>query len=456
MKRLLAILLLLAFPALAQPTTPFPAFVTGQNPTSLPLGASDLVPVIQGGVTTKLARPFTSINGTTCYLTDSCTVAISPGSIALADTHVLVGNGSNLATDVALSGALAITNLGVTSLNANAVTTAAIASSQVTYAKIQNEATVTLLGNPTGSLAAPSEITLGSGLTFSGTTLVATGSGGTVTSITCTTVTCTPSPITATGVISLANSAVTYAKIQNVATVSLLGNPTGAPAAVSEITLGSGLSFSGTTLIATGSGGTVTSVACGAGLTCSPSPIIGSGTASLDLTHTNTWTGVQSMNDAKLSLNGSSSGATVLHAPATGGVSMTFPAGTDTVAALGTAETFTAAQTFAEVHGGLPEVVTLTSNDYVAVAADCGKIKTLPTGTTPTVHLPNLNVGCTIVFVTTAAISYQFLAASGGTVINSQNFTKSRGTNAGDTISATIVVNSGSAAKWSISGDITS
>lgn len=48
------------------------------------------------------------------------------------------------------------------------------------------------------------------------------------------------------------NAAVTYAKIQNVAASTLLGNPTGSPASVSEITLGTGLSFAGAVLNATG------------------------------------------------------------------------------------------------------------------------------------------------------------------------------------------------------------
>jgi hypothetical protein len=480
MKKLLALLLLLAFPAQAQPTTPFPAFVTGQNPTSLPLGAGDLVPVIQGGVTTKLARPWTSINGTTCYLTDSCTVAIAPGSIALTDTHILVGNASNLAADVAISGAFAITNLGVTSLNANAVTTAAIANAQVTYAKLQNEATVTLLGNPTGSPAAPSEITLGSGLSFSGTTLVATGSGGTVTSVGLSVPAtsifgATGTPVTTSGTLGLTTTGTSggipyFSSTSQLASSALLtanaitlgggagaapvslgslgttttllhGNASGAPtfgsvanadltnasttvngqtctlgstctvtAAATGITVGTTTIGSGTTTQflydnagVLGNQTAVTSIACGTGL--SGGTVTTTGTCTLDLTHVNAWTG---------------------------------------------------AQTFAEVHGGLPEVVALTSNDYVAVAADCGKIKYLPTGTTPTVHLPNLNVGCTIVFVTSVAKSYQFLAASGGSTINSQGFSHSRGTNAGDTISATIVVNSVSAATWNIAGDLTS
>jgi hypothetical protein len=120
-----------------------------------------------------------------------------------------------------------------------------------------------------------------------------------------------------------------------------------------------------------------------------------------------------------------------------------------------TSNSWPSSQTFAEVHG-TREAVALTSNDYVAVAADCGKIKTLPTGATPTVHLPNLNQECTIVFETTVAISYQFLAASGGSTQNSQNFTHSRGTAAGDTIPVNIVAPSASAAKWNISGDLSS
>jgi hypothetical protein len=120
--------------------------------------------------------------------------------------------------------------------------------------------------------------------------------------------------------------------------------------------------------------------------------------------------------------------------------------------------TFSGIQTFGEVHG-TTETVTLTSNNYDAVVGDCGKTKRLPTGTTPTVTLPNIDPAsgsCTITFVTTVAKAYLFNAASGGSKQNSQGFYTSRGTAAGDTISVILITPSASAALWSLAGDLTS
>jgi|GEM_PF-2209375 len=120
----------------------------------------------------------------------------------LASGNIFVGNGSNAAAGVALSGDATLSNSGVLTIAPNAVTTGKINAAAVTYAKIQNVATLSLLGNPTGSAAAPSEITLGSGLSFSGTTLIATGSGGSVTNV-ATDATLTGGPITTTGTLGL-------------------------------------------------------------------------------------------------------------------------------------------------------------------------------------------------------------------------------------------------------------
>lgn len=61
----------------------------------------------------------------------------------------------------------------------------------------------------------------------------------------------TVSSFTASGSVATANiqnNAVTFAKIQEVATHTLIGNPTGGTTEVSEVTLGNGLEFSSTTL----------------------------------------------------------------------------------------------------------------------------------------------------------------------------------------------------------------
>lgn len=50
------------------------------------------------------------------------------------------------------------------------------------------------------------------------------------------------------GTADIVNNAVTFAKMQEIATVTLLGNPTGGTTEVSEVTLGNGLEFSGTSL----------------------------------------------------------------------------------------------------------------------------------------------------------------------------------------------------------------
>ncbi|MFV8343965.1 beta strand repeat-containing protein [Flavobacterium sp. XS2P39] len=59
---------------------------------------------------------------------------------------------------------------------------------------------------------------------------------------------------------TISNGAVTYAKLQNLTTNRLLGRSTAGSGVAEEITIGAGLSFSGSTLNATGGSGTVTSV----------------------------------------------------------------------------------------------------------------------------------------------------------------------------------------------------
>lgn len=67
-----------------------------------------------------------------------------------------------------------------------------------------------------------------------------------------------------------------------------------------------------------------------------------------------TMAGVLNIPVSDLSLTGSSSGASILNAPATGGGTLTLPTGTGTIAALNLAQTFTAQQTDQGVSGTSP------------------------------------------------------------------------------------------------------
>lgn len=150
---------------------------------------------VSGLTTTSLGVLVTSGAGVPSISTILPTGLTIPGYLTtiLSSGNILVGNGSNIAISVSVSGGLSLSNTGVATVITNANLTGPVTSvgnatsltnASIIYAKLQNESASTLLGNPTGSSAAPSEITLGSGLAFSGTTLVSTGSGGTVTSIT--------------------------------------------------------------------------------------------------------------------------------------------------------------------------------------------------------------------------------------------------------------------------------
>lgn len=132
-------------------------------------------------------------------------------TLAASDVGAPSGSGTSTGTNtgdqtIALTGD--VTGSGTGSFAAT------IGANKITYAKIQQESAFTILGNPTGSAAAPSEITLGAGLIFSGTTvsalrttstlslsLVGTGATGTQISATkdstirCTTSTSTTSTI---------------------------------------------------------------------------------------------------------------------------------------------------------------------------------------------------------------------------------------------------------------------
>lgn len=79
-----------------------------------------------------------------------------------------------------------------------------------------------------------------------------------------------------------------------------------------------------------------------------------------------------------LKLSGASSGTSVLNAPSTGGGTLTLPAGTTSLAGLGTVQTWTAVQSFTD--GDLSLLGSSSGNSIIKAPATGGGTATLPSG----------------------------------------------------------------------------
>lgn len=137
------------------------------------------------------------------------------------------------------------------------IATAGIGDDQVTFAKIQEIATDRLIGRDTAATGNPEEISVGGGIEFTGSTSIQTSAfTGDVTK-------------TAGGTaLTIANDAVTFAKMQNIATDRLIGRDTAATGDPEEISVGGGIEFTGSAGIQTSAfTGDVTKTAGGTALT---------------------------------------------------------------------------------------------------------------------------------------------------------------------------------------------
>lgn len=171
-----------------------------------------------------------------------------PSATTLGGVKSLTCSASNWFNTLSTLGVFGCAQPNFTDL-AGSIAAGQIPSSVISYAKIQNVTAARLLGNPTGGAAAPSEISLGATLAFSGSAVQTNAFTGDVT-------TAVNSFATTIG-----NAAVTYAKMQNVTAARLLGNPTGGAASPSEISLGATLAFSGSALQTAAMTGDVTASA---------------------------------------------------------------------------------------------------------------------------------------------------------------------------------------------------
>ena len=121
----------------------------------------------------SLTLPVNDGSSGECLKTDGSGVTswgpCSGGSLSLTDAHIYVGNASNVATDVAVSGDLTLANTGAFT----------IANSAVTNAKMANMAANTIKGNNTGSPAAPIDLTATQTTAMLDNFVGDSGSGGT-------------------------------------------------------------------------------------------------------------------------------------------------------------------------------------------------------------------------------------------------------------------------------------
>ena len=117
-----------------------------------------------------LGTPSVDVSGTV----DGGSITLGVQSVPLTSLYAqndqtIVGNGAgSSASPVALTTTDLVLTATTVNIKALAVTTAKIADSNVTYAKIQNVADARLLGRSQGAAGVVQELTVGSGLTLSG------------------------------------------------------------------------------------------------------------------------------------------------------------------------------------------------------------------------------------------------------------------------------------------------
>lgn len=207
-------------------------------------------------LTAAQAKTFLNLSGT-----NSGDVTLSGENYLSLSSQAITANAVNL-SNTNVTGTLAAARFGaltgdVTNSAGSYATT--IASNAVTYAKMQAVSTTSKLLGSSSTTTPVQEITVGSGLSLTGTTLTATGSGGSVTSVDASGahgITVSGNPVTTSGTLAfdLSTNGVALDRLATIADQRMLGNVSGGTASVIALTSGQVSTFLGLGTLATQSG----------------------------------------------------------------------------------------------------------------------------------------------------------------------------------------------------------
>ncbi len=177
-----------------------------------------VLPIANGGTNSSIA-----LSGKSLMVSDGGAIVQAP---LMTDGQVIVGKSGEAPQQVLLSGDATINNAGSLLISNDAITTSKILNNAVSYSKIQAvSATSKILGS-SQTTTNVQEISLGSGLTLTGTTLTSYGLGGTVTDFTSGNL----SPLFTTSVATSTTTPALSFTLSNAGAYSIFGNFAGTSA----------------------------------------------------------------------------------------------------------------------------------------------------------------------------------------------------------------------------------